>query len=386
MPAAPSAGQRFAAWGFARAREACARLAALETRVVADAIAPVVVRHPVFIAGLARSGSTILLEALASLRVFASLRYCDFPPVWFPYWWESLRRRLPLPPPAPRQRAHGDGIEVTPESPEAFDEIFWMHFFAPRHVSTHDQRLDASHADVRFDAFYRDHIRKVLAVRGRERYLCKGNYNLARLPYLHALFPDARFVVPIRAPAAHVASLRSQHRRFAALAQRAPGLANHLARSGHFEFGPQRRAECVGDPEAARRIEAAFAAGDDVDGYARQWAMSYGALADTLGRDPALAAATCIVRHEDLCRDPDAELRRIAQHCLLAPDAERALVATWVPRLRDHAPTSAAVAGADDARITALTREVADAFGYGGAPREGMQSAGVTAGAGRRPG
>lgn len=361
---APGATRRFLAWGFARARGACERLARLESRVAAGEIANVAVRQPVFIAGVARSGSTILLEALAQAPPFASLRYCDYPPIWFPYWWESLRRRLPLPAPTPQPRAHGDGIEVTPESPEAFDEVFWMHFFARRHDAAHDQRLDASHADPDFDAFYRDQIRKVLAIRGRARYLCKGNYNLARLPYLLALFPDARFVVPVRAPAAHVASLCSQHRRFGELAARAPGVRNYLARSGHFEFGPQRRAECVGDLAAAARIEAAFAAGDDIEGYALQWAESYGAFADALARVPGLADATCVVRHEDLCADPEATLRRVARHCLLDAAGEASLVAGWAPRLHRHVATSTVVADDAHARIAALTREVALGFGY----------------------
>lgn len=362
--AAPSLARRIAAWTFAHARPACERLARVETGVAADAIAPVTIRQPVFIAGLARSGSTILLEALASGTQFASLRYCDFPPVWFPYWWGQLRARLPLPPPVAQPRAHGDGIAVTPESPEAFDEIFWMHFFAARHVADVDQRLDASHRNPRFDAFYRAQIRKVLAQRGRARYLCKGNYNLARLPYLQALFPDARFVVPVRGPQAHVASLCSQHRRFSALAQHAPGIGPYLARSGHFEFGPQRRAECVGDGTECARIEAAFAAGDDVEGYARQWATSYGALADALARDPALAAATCVVRHEDLARAPEATLRRLAQHCALQPADEADLVSRWSPRLASHTPTSDGLDAAARARVTALTAATAERFDY----------------------
>jgi hypothetical protein len=361
---APGAGARFAAWCFAAARPLCERLATLESRVVADAIDTVTIRQPVFIAGLARAGSTILLEMLASGRDFASLRYCDYPQVWFPYWWESLRRRLPLPTQVAQPRAHGDGIAVTPESPEAFDEGFWMHFFARRHDPKHDQRLDAPHAHPRFDAFYRAQIRKVLAVRDRPRYLCKGNYNLARLPYLHALFPDARFIVPIRAPEAHVASLCSQHRRFRELAERARGVASYLARSGHFEFGPQRRAECVGDVAEGARIEAAFAMGDDIEGYARQWAMSYGALHEALERAPGLAEATLLVRHEDLCISPEVTLRELAQHCILERVEEDRLVGDWAPRLQTHEVSSARIDAAGRDRIQALTAGVAERFGY----------------------
>jgi hypothetical protein len=361
---AASRSQRFGAWLMHRGRHGCERLARLESRLAASAIAQVSIRQPVFIAGVARSGSTILLEALASGDEFASLRYCDYPPVWFPWWWPALRSRLPLPRAAPRERAHADGIEVTPESPEAFDEVFWMHFFAQRHAAGVDQRLGATTQHPRFEHFYRLQIRKVLAARARSRYLCKGNYNLARMAYLHALFPDARFVVPIRSPETHVASLCRQHQRFMQLAASAPGVGAYLARSGHFEFGPQRSVECVGDPGEAEGVRADFAAGDDVSGYARQWAMSYGALAESLAQDPALSAATLLVRYEDVCRAPAATLRRLAAHCALGPDESCKLVARWEARLRAPDYYRPGLQAHERARVLDLVATTAQRFGY----------------------
>lgn len=331
---APSLSVRL--WGrfFQFAAGACERLADLESRLVADQIAQKTVRQPVFIAGVARSGSTVLLEALASCPEFASKRYCDFPPVWFPFWWTQLRKSLPMPPAQPEERAHGDRIEVTPESPEAFDEPLWMHFFPDRHDPRVDQRLSADFRHPRFETFYDLHIRKLLVARERPRYLCKGNYNLARLPYLRRLFPDARFVVPVRAPLMHVASLLKQHRLFTRLSAQSPSVAAHLARTGHFEFGPGRRAECAGDPAEAARIEADFAGGDAVSGYARQWAMSYAAIAEHLEQDPGLASATLLVRYEDLCAEPVDSLRRLADHCALSAQSAGALIESWASRLQ----------------------------------------------------
>ncbi len=181
-------------------RPGLAWLAGLESRQLAEEIAANPPRRPIFIAGVARSGSTILLQALASLPGTASARYRDYPPIWFPYWWDRLRQRLPLPPVKPQPRAHADGIEVTPDSPEALDEVFWMHFHPGRHDPGVDQRLEPDHERSAFTAFYRAHISKLLYARGAERYLCKGNYNLFRLPLLLRMFPDARLVVPIRSP------------------------------------------------------------------------------------------------------------------------------------------------------------------------------------------
>lgn len=330
----PSLGLRVGGWLLQHAGGAFERLAALEARVAAEAIAPVRVEAPVFIAGLARSGSTILLEALASCASFASLRYCDYPLVWLPYWWTLLRAKLPLPPVAAQERAHGDRIAVTPESPEAFDEVLWMHFFAQRHDPAVDQRLGADVHHPRFEQAYALHIRKLLAARGRPRYLCKGNYNLLRLSYLLKLFPDARFVVPVRAPEAHVASLVKQHRLFSRLSATAPSVGRHLAHSGHFEFGPQRRAEHVGDDAQAATIQADFAAGREVSAYARQWAASYGALARSLRDQPELAKATLLVPYESMCANAAGMLARLAQHCALDANETTHLLRAWAPQMQ----------------------------------------------------
>lgn len=330
---APTLPQRVLGAAFAAAPGLCARLARLETRVAAEALAGRRIDSPVFIAGLARSGSTVLLEALYSTGSFASARYADYPPVWWPWWWQQLRRRLPQASAPAQERAHRDRLKVTLESPEAFDEIFWMHFFPRRHDPALDQRLDTGTRNPAFEAFYSDHIRKCLAAQARPRYLCKGNYNLGRLPYLHRLFPDARFLIPVREPLAHVASLLKQHRLFTRLAAEHPSVARHLARTGHFEFGPQRRVERLGDAAPAQAAAEDFAAGRDALGYARQWAMSYGAMLDALPADPGLRAACCIVWYESICANPATRLDRIATHCRLDPAASASLVADWAPRL-----------------------------------------------------
>ena len=329
----PALGLRLSSRLLHATRGACAWLADRESTLLGSALAEVPLREPIFIAGVARSGSTLLLEALASLPSVASARYCDFPPVWFPYWWTRLREQLPLPTPAARMRAHGDGIQVTPLSPEACDELLWMHFFPQRHDPTVDQRLAAADQQARFDSFYARHIRKLLLARGAQRYLCKGNYNLLRLPYLRQLFPDARFVVPIRSPASQVQSLVRQHLRFSRLSARWPSVGRQLALSGHFEFGPQRRAECADVAEAVA-IEAAFAAGDEVSGYARQWASSYGVLASWLEADPELANQVLLLPHERLCADPAATLRQLGEHCRIGQGRLQNWLASWQHRIQ----------------------------------------------------
>ena len=61
------------------------RLGDLETSALADTLDEVAIEKPIYVSGLARSGSTILLELLNEIPGVVSQRYKDFPPVFTPY-------------------------------------------------------------------------------------------------------------------------------------------------------------------------------------------------------------------------------------------------------------------------------------------------------------
>jgi len=295
----------------------------LETRTVAEQIAGIQVRAPIYIAGLARSGSTILLEKLARHPQIATHRYRDDPPVFVPYWWNRWLERIPQQRAPARERSHRDGIAVTPDSPEAFEEALWMAFFPHLHDPGRSAVLGRRTQAPGFEAFYRDHIRKLLAVRGARRYLAKGNYNLTRLAYLQRLFPDARFVIPVRDPVWHIASLMKQHRLFLAGQLGNPRARAHLRRIGHFEFGADRRPINPGDTAAVEEIQALWARGEELAGWARYWALLHRFLADQLDADPQLRAACLVVRYETLCGAPAQTLAEVLRFCDLPAEPDR---------------------------------------------------------------
>lgn len=333
-------------------------LARLETASVADEIAEVAVQRPVYICGMARSGSTVLLEMLAGLPGFVSWRYSDYPLQWLPYWWNALRRRLPLPAAAPAERAHRDRLLVGPDSPEAFEENFWQAGFARRHDEQHDQTLDGSTENPAFARFYTDQLRKLLAVRGGSRYLCKGNYNLARIGYLQSLFRDARFLVPVREPVAQVASLLKQDRWFQHWSATDPRIGRHLARLGHYEFGPLKCVQHCGDAAAVQAIRTAWDDGDTAYGYALQWRENYAAFLRALREQPGLRAACLPVRYDTLCAAPEQGIARIARHLALGPADAAALTQDWTGRLSPPAYYEDGFDAATRARIAAVTAPV----------------------------
>jgi hypothetical protein len=151
------------------------RLADLESRALRERLDAVAIARPIYIAGLARAGTTILLEMLADHAEVTTHRYKDFPPVHIPYWWNWFLDRQPQRRTEASERAHGDGILVTPDSPEAMEEVLWMAFFPRAHDPEASAVLDGDTTAPAFEAFYRDHVRKLLLARRRARYLSKAS-------------------------------------------------------------------------------------------------------------------------------------------------------------------------------------------------------------------
>jgi len=351
---------------FGAVMEKCGRLCRaighLESAVMRERIERVPLDRPVFIAGVARSGSTILLEILAQCPGTATHRYRDFPFLHFPVAWNAYLDLVPRRAVKPVERAHLDGILVTPESPEAMEEILWMDFVPGLHDPTHSNVLDATTSLPAFERFLRDHIRKILLLRDGSRYVAKGNYNLTRLGYLLKIFPDARFIVPIRHPVSHAASLLKQHRLFSSVEAVVPEVARHMRRLGHFEFGSNRTPINAGDDETTRSITELWQRGDEARGLARYWASLYGHAHATIVGNPGLRDATLVVRFEDLCLHPTATIRRILDHCgLPEPHGGLARIAARITKpdyyRHDFTPEQLAV-------IAEETQDVRCAFGY----------------------
>jgi Sulfotransferase family len=319
--------------------------------------------RPIYVAGLARSGSTILLELLAGRPGVATHRYRDFPPIFTPLFWNRAFAQVYRADAPPAERAHKDRILVTPDSPEAMEEVLWMRFFPGIHDTGRGQVLDAATSNPAFERFYTDHLKKILLIRQGRRYLSKGNYNLTRFAYLQKLFPGARFVVPVREPRWHVASLMKQHRLFCAEEERDPRILKHMQRVGHLEFGLDRRAINTGDAAAAQGIEWLWREGQEVRGWARYWAMLYGFVLDQKERDPALGWAVHLVRYEDLCDRPRETLAATFAHAELP--LEPAEAEAMAARLSQPTYYDPGFTPEEEAVIAEETKTVRARLGYG---------------------
>jgi hypothetical protein len=331
-----------------------------ESRLLAKRLAVVPIDRPVFIAGLARAGTTALLRKLCELPEFASHRYSDFPFVFTPYAWALLRRLAPGGRQVPRERMHQDGIMVTADSPEAMEELLWMAFFPDLHDPADSNVLDARIRRPEFESFLADHIRKLILVRGAKRYVSKNNYNVSRLGYLARIFPDARFLLPVRGPVAHVASLMKQHHLFCRIQHGSEAARQQLRLRGHFEFGLDRRPINPGDPDAIAGIEDCWRRGEEARGWARYWALIYRHVADRLEADAELAGRCLLVRYEDLCERSLETITAICGH-IGVPTAQAEHLAEGLRQPDYYAPQ---FTDQQHAAITQETSAVAQRLGY----------------------
>jgi hypothetical protein len=174
----------------------------------------------------------------------ATHTYRDMPFPTTPVLWNRLAggRRRKVPGVA---RAHGDGLTIDLETPEALEEVLWKLFWPEKYGidgiglwRPADRKPDA-------ERFMQRHMAKIVRARhgagdsdGRRlKYCAKNNANIARLPYLAQAFPGCRIVVPVRRPESHAASMLRQHRNFRGLQERDPFVVRYMADIGHYEFG-----------------------------------------------------------------------------------------------------------------------------------------------------
>jgi len=176
----------------------------------------------VFITGLARSGTTILLNALYKSNIFASLSYADMPFILAPNLWSKIsfnKKNLEL-----KERAHGDGIKISIESPEAFEEVFWKTFAEENHDELGEK--------------FRVYVGNILYKYKKERYLSKNNQNIKRVELINSIFSNSKILVPFREPIQHAYSLLTQHKKFIEEAKNDIFISKYMKWIGHTEFGP----------------------------------------------------------------------------------------------------------------------------------------------------
>ena len=162
-------------------------------------------RENLFIAGVARSGSTALLNCLYANVVFASTCYRHMPFVTAPSL-SSLVAAIPRKTVEATERRHGDSIWVDLDSPEALDGVFWSTY-----LDREKDRILPCDPGEELLRRYAMFIENLLLHSARSRYLSKMNQRIELLPSLALYFERSLFLLPFRDPLQQAASLLRQH-------------------------------------------------------------------------------------------------------------------------------------------------------------------------------
>ena len=303
-------------------------------------------RQHVFVVGLARAGTTILMRNLYATGAFRSLTYRDMPFVLAPNLWRKFNR--------PRagdttasERAHGDRILVSADSPESLDEVFWRVFSGDTYLSKAGLRPHEPGPDVLEK--YVAYVAAILQAdeAPKDRYLSKNNNNILRLPALRRAFPNALILIPFRDPQSHAMSLLRQHHHFLALQAEDRFVRAYMTWLGHHEFGQDHR------PFQFDGTSQPAADPGTIDYWLQLWTAAYSWLEKTAPTD---AVFVC---YEDLCSRADVWKTLAGRAGLDSDEAEaETFKISTAKTAGDADPALSAKAAALYDRLAARTRAV----------------------------
>ncbi|MBI1248330.1 sulfotransferase family protein [bacterium] len=260
----------------------------------------------VFVSGLARSGTTVLMRRFYASGQFRSLTYQDMPFVLMPGTWKKLRGKADAG--VARQRAHGDGIVEDFNSPVALEEVFWRVFAGSTYIKP--DCLVPAEVPEEVQAMFCEYVGRILATDDSKRYLSKNNNNILRLPTIRKIFPSALLIVPFRDPPSHADSLLRQHQHFSKLHAEDPFSLQYMRWLAHHEFGKDHR-DFRFDQQPKEWQDPA-----DLNYWLESWIRTYRYLLDHAPGD------VLFVAYESICNEQAATWLRLAELAEIDPQAD----------------------------------------------------------------
>lgn len=211
-----------------------------------------------------------------------------------PNTWHRFSRSARLHPES-AERAHGDGVLVDFDSPEAFEEAFWRVHRGADYIR--NDRLVPVAIGPDTEADFAEYVSLILCGAGADRYLSKNNNNVLRLATIGRTFPESTIVIPFRQPASQAGSLLHQHQNFLSRHAADSFARDYMSWLAHHEFGADHRPFVFDDAELEALSE--YDPASDIRYWLRLWTNVY---RYTLRTAPADAV---FLSYEHLCNSTD---------------------------------------------------------------------------------
>ena len=227
---------------------------------------------PIFITGMARSGTTTLLNFINSRSNVVSLKYKNLPFVQLSFWNEFSK--IYYYKSKSFKRVHGDGIKVSLDSPDSFDELYW---FSKLGETINKNFIDKDYENnINFISKYKNFIKKIIYCSGSKdaRYIAKNNYIVNRLNYLLEIFPDSKIIIMYRDPLDTAISLSNIHKKIINN-KNSKQISKVLKYLCHYEFGNLRKPIIFDSLEIENKIYENWDKNNDLIGYLYCWYNTY---------------------------------------------------------------------------------------------------------------
>jgi len=251
-----------------------------------------------FVCGLPRSGTTILMRTLYETKQFASLTYRDMPFVVSPNIWSKISNKVKTK--AEKQRIHGDNISINIDSPEALEEVFWRVKLHKNYIFSN--RLIDHVADEFTINEFRNFISLILYKYKKNFYLSKNNNNILRLESIIKAFPNCLILIPFRDPIQQAHSLLTQHKNFKKIQYENKFVKNYMKYLAHYEFG------CIHRPFEFAQNKKISINNNSIEYWLMQWINTY----EHLVQEKFTKKDNIIyLNYEYFCDEPKKVLKRL---------------------------------------------------------------------------
>lgn len=189
----------------------------------------------IFITGLARSGSTALLNQIFQHKQIASIQYKHMPFVLSPYLSNFVDKFIfSNNKEIEKERIHGDNIFISQSSPECLDEPFWI----KEDINYFKKPLTFKKSLKSISLLgYKNFLNKHCFYQGKKVIVIKNNNNHIRLIQLSEYFKNSLFLVLFRHPIYQASSLLNTHKRITKLQKKDGYILEYMNLIGHREFG-----------------------------------------------------------------------------------------------------------------------------------------------------
>ena len=251
----------------------------------------------IFITGLARAGTTAILNYIDSTNEFGSLRYKYMPFILAPriadFYSEYLVNKNTI----EIERLHGDGLMISAQAAECLDEPFWIHSNKEKFNHSCLSPYEISVKDVTGYAYL---LNRFLKIEGKKRLVIKNNNNHLRILSLASYLPNSIFLIIFRSPLAHAKSLLKLHKRLLKSQREDKFILDYMELIGHWEFGFGKKKFIYNESH-----ELILNSLDDlkIEYWIKQWLLTYEWILRIFSKKDKKINNIKLVCYEDLFKD-----------------------------------------------------------------------------------